>query len=182
VLIWWSYITIHKVGNMWYTEILNYSTYSQFPLPALPLLLLPVSIKLISTHWEMIKHTIIPATYIELSLHKYRTGTKLVHLLKHFREKCKVRYISLWMSSLFLTSWIQSDCVTWRMPACTLHTKTVTTAEIHEKNIFYHHYNLRLNFCEGNLTVTTKLHKTVTERLTFLIIAIFVIWHLTCSV
>jgi len=36
-----------KVGNVWYTEILNCITHSQFPLPALPLLLLPVSIKLI---------------------------------------------------------------------------------------------------------------------------------------
>jgi len=74
-----------KVGNMWYIEILN---YSQIPSPALPLLLLPVSIKQISTCWEMIKHTVIPAIYIELSLHKYRTGTKLVcSLVKTFSRK-----------------------------------------------------------------------------------------------
>jgi hypothetical protein len=54
---------------------------------ASPLLLLSVSIKLISTHWETIKHTVIPATYIESSLHKYRIGSKLIHLLKHFQEK-----------------------------------------------------------------------------------------------
>jgi hypothetical protein len=76
-----------KAGNMWYTEILNCSTYSQFPSPALPLLLLPVNIKLISTHWDMIKHTVIPAIYIELSVHKYRTGTKRVLLLKAFSRK-----------------------------------------------------------------------------------------------
>jgi len=79
-----------KVGNMWYTEILNHSTYSQFPLNALPLLHLPVSIEVISTHWETIKHTATPASNTELSLHKYRTGTKLVHLLKYFQENCKV--------------------------------------------------------------------------------------------
>jgi hypothetical protein len=55
------------VGNMWYAEILNYSTCSQFPLAAL-IFRLPVSIKLI-THWEMTKQTVIPAPYIELALH-----------------------------------------------------------------------------------------------------------------
>jgi len=53
---------------MWYTEILNHSTYSQFPLNALPLLHLPVSIEVISTHWETIKHTATPASNTELSL------------------------------------------------------------------------------------------------------------------
>jgi hypothetical protein len=38
--------------------------------------------------------------------------------------------------------------------------------------------SLWFNVCEGNLRVTSKLHKTVTERLTF-ITTIFVIWHLT---
>ena len=74
------------------------------------------------------------------------------------------------------------------MAAFTLHTKPVTTAEIHEKNIFYFttaeiheknifycHYDLRFNFFERNLKVTDKLHKTVTKRLTFLITTIFVI-------
>jgi hypothetical protein len=67
------------------------------------------------------------------------------------------------------------------MPACTMHTKPVTTAEIHEKNILYYDYNLRFNFCEGNLTISSKLHKTILERPTYLISTIFVIWRM-CSV
>jgi len=51
--------------------------------------------KLTSTRWETIKHAVIPATYIELSLHKYRTGTIQFHLLKYFQENCEVSVQSM---------------------------------------------------------------------------------------
>jgi len=163
-----------KVGNKWYIEILN---YSQIPSPALLLLLLPVSIKQTSTRWEMIKHTVIPAIYIELSLHKYRTGTKLVcSFVKTFSRKLpSMLHI---FEDISIISYILNSVRSCYMKNTSMHTAHKTS---HHSRDTWKEYIL-LSFFEGNLKLTSKLHKTVTKSLIFPINTLFVIWHLTCSV
>lgn len=97
MLIWWSYITIHESRQyvvyrnikLQHLRSIRFTFFTSPPLAC--------EHKTDNTHWETIKHTVTPATYTELSLHKYRTGTKFVQLLKHFQENCKVWYIHIYI-------------------------------------------------------------------------------------